>query len=44
MPQETSKGGVIVADLVLELSVKAREKFSKWDGEGHIEITRIGSG
>jgi hypothetical protein len=31
-------------ELVLQLSGKARETFLKWNGEGHIEITRIGSG
>jgi|GEM_PF-1577601 len=31
-------------NLVLELSRKARETFSKWNNEGHIEIARIGSG
>jgi hypothetical protein len=33
-----------MADLVIELSNKARDTFAKWNGEGHIEITRIGSG
>jgi len=33
-----------MADLVVELSKKARETFAKWNGEGHIEITSIGSG
>lgn len=33
-----------MADLVVELSNKARDTFAKWNGEGHIEITRIGSG
>jgi hypothetical protein len=31
-------------ELSLTLSGKARESFLKWNGEGHIEITRIGSG
>jgi hypothetical protein len=33
-----------MSNLVLELSQKARETFAKWNNEGHIEITRIGSG
>jgi hypothetical protein len=33
-----------MAELVLELSKKARDTFAKWNEEGHIEITSIGSG
>lgn len=38
------KGGKALAELVLELSKKARDTFGKWNGEGHIEIANVGSG
>ncbi len=33
-----------MSELLLEMTPKAREMFKKWNGEGHIEVTRIGSG